>query len=348
MRSNHCFSCDACVAKQDHHSIWTNSCIGKTNCSMEQARKYMWSCQTYHVSFYFESRDFHWGLTIILIICEFSQFVLLCGLHVIFSWFQRRSFKTVLAFLIFDPLCLYPYYCCLFIKNLILLVHCKSTTSHQYNIVTVLKSVGPIVIFDVVHIAQTRALIYLYFNIHLKMIHACLDVMGCDTWSSFSLNTSVVLQVRGTITTSSSFCSRSCWWEPGCSTAASCVSDMTYGVMTFWCSFTFTQGTHSCALCLFSDWSTHCVLHYEAWGLWDVVSALVSCSPWVLSIFLLAFYHTCWSGLVLLLQLHQVTGCVESVRHFTVFSLFTFIDEFSSACISIIYIVITSTWNTHI
>uniref|UniRef100_A0AAX7TYR8 Palmitoyltransferase n=1 Tax=Astatotilapia calliptera TaxID=8154 RepID=A0AAX7TYR8_ASTCA len=31
MRANHCFSCDACVAKQDHHSIWTNSCIGARN-----------------------------------------------------------------------------------------------------------------------------------------------------------------------------------------------------------------------------------------------------------------------------------------------------------------------------
>lgn len=28
MRTNHCFSCDACVAKHDHHSMWTNCCIG--------------------------------------------------------------------------------------------------------------------------------------------------------------------------------------------------------------------------------------------------------------------------------------------------------------------------------
>ncbi|XP_023262054.1 palmitoyltransferase ZDHHC13 isoform X2 [Seriola lalandi dorsalis] len=53
-------------------------------------------------------------------------------------------------------------------------------------------------------------------------------------------------------------------------------------------------------------WSTHCVLHYEEQGLWGVVSALVSCSPWLLSIFVLAFYHTCWSGLILLLQLYQI------------------------------------------
>uniref|UniRef100_A0A6Q2Z3Y2 Palmitoyltransferase n=1 Tax=Esox lucius TaxID=8010 RepID=A0A6Q2Z3Y2_ESOLU len=31
MRANHCFSCDACVAKQDHHSIWINGCIGARN-----------------------------------------------------------------------------------------------------------------------------------------------------------------------------------------------------------------------------------------------------------------------------------------------------------------------------
>lgn len=59
-------------------------------------------------------------------------------------------------------------------------------------------------------------------------------------------------------------------------------------------------------LCLCSDWTIHCVLHYEEQGLWGVVSGLVSCSPWVLAIFLLAFYHTCWSGLVLVLQLYQV------------------------------------------
>lgn len=31
VRTNHCFSCDACVAKQDHHSVWTNGCIGTTD-----------------------------------------------------------------------------------------------------------------------------------------------------------------------------------------------------------------------------------------------------------------------------------------------------------------------------
>ncbi|XP_068167527.1 putative palmitoyltransferase ZDHHC13 isoform X2 [Antennarius striatus] len=56
----------------------------------------------------------------------------------------------------------------------------------------------------------------------------------------------------------------------------------------------------------FTYWSTHCLLHYEEEGLWGVVSALVGCSPWLLAILLMAFYHTCWSGLVLALQLYQI------------------------------------------
>uniref|UniRef100_A0A3Q1F5H3 Palmitoyltransferase n=2 Tax=Acanthochromis polyacanthus TaxID=80966 RepID=A0A3Q1F5H3_9TELE len=53
-------------------------------------------------------------------------------------------------------------------------------------------------------------------------------------------------------------------------------------------------------------WSIHCVLHYEEQGLWGVVSVLVSCSPWLLCVFLLAFYHTCWASLSLLFQLYQI------------------------------------------
>ncbi len=39
MRANHCFSCNACIAKQDHHSIWINGCIGnmhKLGCFIAQ------------------------------------------------------------------------------------------------------------------------------------------------------------------------------------------------------------------------------------------------------------------------------------------------------------------------
>lgn len=53
-------------------------------------------------------------------------------------------------------------------------------------------------------------------------------------------------------------------------------------------------------------WSKHCLLDYEAQGLWGVVSAMVGCSPWLLSVFLLAFYHTCWSSLTLVMQLYQI------------------------------------------
>ncbi|KAK6472565.1 palmitoyltransferase ZDHHC13 [Huso huso] len=31
MRSMHCFACDSCVARHDHHSLWTNGCIGTGN-----------------------------------------------------------------------------------------------------------------------------------------------------------------------------------------------------------------------------------------------------------------------------------------------------------------------------
>uniref|UniRef100_A0A1A8FUE3 Palmitoyltransferase n=1 Tax=Nothobranchius korthausae TaxID=1143690 RepID=A0A1A8FUE3_9TELE len=54
-------------------------------------------------------------------------------------------------------------------------------------------------------------------------------------------------------------------------------------------------------------WSLHCNLHYKEQGLWGFISALVGCSPWVLSVFLLSLYHTCWSGVVLLLQLYQIS-----------------------------------------
>lgn len=54
------------------------------------------------------------------------------------------------------------------------------------------------------------------------------------------------------------------------------------------------------------DWASRCTLRYAEQGLWAAVSALVACSPWLLCIFFLAFYHTCWSASILLLQLYQV------------------------------------------
>ncbi|XP_034015372.1 palmitoyltransferase ZDHHC13 [Thalassophryne amazonica] len=53
-------------------------------------------------------------------------------------------------------------------------------------------------------------------------------------------------------------------------------------------------------------WLRHCAVNYEEQGLGGFVAALISCSPWVLSVFVLAFYHTCWSVVTLLLQLYQI------------------------------------------
>ncbi|XP_056868555.1 putative palmitoyltransferase ZDHHC13 [Takifugu flavidus] len=58
--------------------------------------------------------------------------------------------------------------------------------------------------------------------------------------------------------------------------------------------------------CCLTYWAKHCVLHYADQGLWAAVSALVDCSPWLLCIFFLAFYHTCWSASILLVQLYQI------------------------------------------
>lgn len=55
-----------------------------------------------------------------------------------------------------------------------------------------------------------------------------------------------------------------------------------------------------------ADWASRCSLRYSEQGLWAALSALVDCSPWLLCIFFLAFYHTCWSASILLLQLYQV------------------------------------------
>ncbi|CAF88271.1 unnamed protein product, partial [Tetraodon nigroviridis] len=55
-----------------------------------------------------------------------------------------------------------------------------------------------------------------------------------------------------------------------------------------------------------ADWVTHCPLRYAEQGLWGAASALVDCSPWLLCVFFLAFYHTCWSSSILLVQLYQI------------------------------------------
>ncbi|XP_038127647.1 putative palmitoyltransferase ZDHHC13 isoform X1 [Cyprinodon tularosa] len=66
----------------------------------------------------------------------------------------------------------------------------------------------------------------------------------------------------------------------------------------------------------FTYWKSHCLLHYEDQGVWGVLSAGISCSPWVLFIFVLSFYHTCWSTLFLIGQLYQIAflGLTSSER----------------------------------
>lgn len=54
-------------------------------------------------------------------------------------------------------------------------------------------------------------------------------------------------------------------------------------------------------------WRSHCPAAQSEVGLWTVVSGFVSCSPWVLSVFLLSAYHCGWSSLSLLAQLYQIT-----------------------------------------
>ncbi|XP_037102463.1 putative palmitoyltransferase ZDHHC13 [Syngnathus acus] len=53
-------------------------------------------------------------------------------------------------------------------------------------------------------------------------------------------------------------------------------------------------------------WSKHCMPQHEGHGPLAVVLAVVDCSPWLLCIFFLALYHTCWSSFILLLQLYQI------------------------------------------
>uniref|UniRef100_A0A8C7RRX8 Palmitoyltransferase n=1 Tax=Oncorhynchus mykiss TaxID=8022 RepID=A0A8C7RRX8_ONCMY len=53
-------------------------------------------------------------------------------------------------------------------------------------------------------------------------------------------------------------------------------------------------------------WSKHCPLHYQEEGVWGAISALVGCSSWVLGVFCLAFFHTSWASILLVIQLYQI------------------------------------------
>lgn len=52
-------------------------------------------------------------------------------------------------------------------------------------------------------------------------------------------------------------------------------------------------------------WMNHCTAASEL-SLWGFVTGLVGCSPWVLYIFCLAFFHTAWASILLVHQIYQV------------------------------------------
>ncbi|XP_069479563.1 palmitoyltransferase ZDHHC13 isoform X2 [Ambystoma mexicanum] len=53
-------------------------------------------------------------------------------------------------------------------------------------------------------------------------------------------------------------------------------------------------------------WRTHCTTSFDQDGLWVFIIQIVSCSPWVLFIFVLVIFHFVWSSLMLLLQFYQI------------------------------------------
>uniref|UniRef100_H3B897 Palmitoyltransferase n=1 Tax=Latimeria chalumnae TaxID=7897 RepID=H3B897_LATCH len=53
-------------------------------------------------------------------------------------------------------------------------------------------------------------------------------------------------------------------------------------------------------------WSSHCETTFEQDGLWTFFTQIASCSPWVVYIFVLTFFHTLWATLCLLVQLYQI------------------------------------------
>uniref|UniRef100_A0A4W3K8R1 Palmitoyltransferase n=1 Tax=Callorhinchus milii TaxID=7868 RepID=A0A4W3K8R1_CALMI len=71
---------------------------------------------------------------------------------------------------------------------------------------------------------------------------------------------------------------------------------MTYGHMTYW--------------------STHCATTYQQNGLWTLMTEIVSCSAWLVWIFLLVLFHASWVIFMLINQLYQILylGVTSSER----------------------------------
>ncbi|XP_026520534.1 palmitoyltransferase ZDHHC13 [Notechis scutatus] len=56
----------------------------------------------------------------------------------------------------------------------------------------------------------------------------------------------------------------------------------------------------------FIYWSEYCTTTYQKDGAWMAFTQIVSCSPWVLYVFMLIMFHTSWAALSLILQIYQI------------------------------------------
>uniref|UniRef100_A0AAY4EWH5 Palmitoyltransferase n=1 Tax=Denticeps clupeoides TaxID=299321 RepID=A0AAY4EWH5_9TELE len=63
-------------------------------------------------------------------------------------------------------------------------------------------------------------------------------------------------------------------------------------------------------------WSKNCPLHYEDEGLWAAFTALMGCSPWVLYMFCVAFFHMSWASILFVVQLLQVMFFFHTCKNF--------------------------------
>lgn len=213
MRAHHCFYCDACVAKQDHHSMWTNSCIGMLGLSVHTWGKDRWLWSSVQV-FWVDAAVWHTNLEY-----TYIQYII---------WTVEVALSSC---------CIPVYLSCVMDK---VSLH-PGARNHAY---------------------------FILFLFSLALMGAWM-FYGCFVCK---------------------------WHDDQCETALLVRVQQQQHTRTLLC------------VSFFSDWSTHCPLHYEEEGLWGVVSNLVSCSPWLLCIFVLSFYHTCWSSLSLVFQLYQVTA----------------------------------------
>ncbi|MBN3289669.1 ZDH13 Palmitoyltransferase, partial [Polypterus senegalus] len=69
-------------------------------------------------------------------------------------------------------------------------------------------------------------------------------------------------------------------------------------------------------------WSSHCTFNYSNEGIWGVLIQVVTCSPWVLYIFIIVCVHATWSSLMLLSQIYQVCDYWKYFFNLAYFSVF--------------------------